>query len=155
MVQDIKGTADAVWSLLTDYERYDEIIGTVRKSTVKAGSTRHCARATFVLSKFLLEVSVLHLWNEERQHLTFSLDPASKNVILKEADGQWFVQTEAEGLRPGHVRVWFGAAVRVSRLVPSPIVDYAQGRALKRATAWLAPAVRAAPLTLAKEVKAE
>ena len=63
----------------------------VRRATVKAGSTRACARATFVLSKFLLEVSVLHFFSEERSHLKFHLDPASTNYILKEAEGMWFV----------------------------------------------------------------
>lgn len=60
----------------------------------------------------------------------------------------------APGLKPGHVRVWFGAAVKVSRLVPSMVVDYAAGRALKRATSWLAPAVASCPVTLAARVAA-
>jgi len=149
VVLDVKGTPEAVWSLLTDYERYDEIIPTVRKSSVRAGSTRQCARATFQLSKFKLDVSVLHLFHEQRQHLTFSLDPASSNVVLKEAEGLWFVESRAEGLRPGHVRVWFGASVTVSRLVPRLVVDYAASRALRRATAWIREAVEHAPLTLA------
>lgn len=49
-------SASFLRSLLTDYGRYDQIIGTVRRATLKAGSTKHCARATFVLSKFLIEV---------------------------------------------------------------------------------------------------
>jgi hypothetical protein len=153
-VFDLEGSPEAVWSLLTDYGRYDQVIGTVRKSTVRAGSTRSCARATFVLSKFLLEVSVLHVFNAERSHLKFHLDPASANRILKEAEGMWFVETSATapGLKPGHVRVWFRAAVVVSRLVPAFVVDYAQSRALRRATSWLKPAVAAAPLTLAAQM---
>ena len=154
VVHDVKGSAAAVWSLLTDYERYSEVIGTVRRSRVRAGSTRQCARASFTLSKFLLEVSVLHLFHSDRQHLTFSLDPASANLVLKRAEGMWFVETAAEGLRAGHVRVWFGASVRVSRLVPSLVVNYAAGRALRRATTWLRPAVAEAPLTLAQAAAA-
>jgi len=155
-VFDLEGSPEAVWSLLTDYGRYDQVIGTVRKSTVRAGSTRACARATFVLSKFLLEVSVLHFFNPERSHLKFHLDPSSTNRILKEAEGMWFVETPASapGLKPGHVRVWFRASVVVSRLVPSFVVDYAQSRALRRVTSWLKPAVDAAPLTLATTLRA-
>lgn len=151
LVQDVRGTPEAVWSLLTDYERYDQIIGTVRSSSVRAGSTPQCARATFTLSKFLLEVSVLHIFDEPRQMLKFSLDAASTNYILKEAEGLWFIDTAADGLKPGHVRVWFQASVRVSRLVPASIVDYAANRALRRATSWLPDAVAAAPLTLAAQ----
>ena len=155
-VFDLEGSPEAVWSLLTDYGRYDQVIGTVRKSTVRAGSTRACARATFVLSKIMLEVSVLHFFNPERSHLKFHLDPSSTNRILKEAEGMWFVETlaSAPGLKPGHVRVWFRASVVVSRLVPSFVVDYAQSRALRRATSWLKPAVDAAPLTLATSLRA-
>jgi hypothetical protein len=149
---DIKAhSPEAVWSLLTDYANYDQLIGTVRKASVKAGSTQACTRATFVLSKFMLKVSVLHLFHAERQHLAFTLDPASANVVLKEAEGLWFVEETAQGLRPGHVRVWFGASVRVSRLVPNMVVDYAATRALRRATSWLRGAVASAPLTLAAE----
>ncbi len=92
VVQDLEGTAEAVWSLLTDYARYDQIIDTVRKASVRAGSTAQASRATFVLSKFLIEVSVLHLFSAERQHLRFTLDSASTNIILKDAEGFWFVE---------------------------------------------------------------
>ena len=53
------------------------------------------------------------------------------------------------------MRVWFGASVHVSRLLPTFIVDYAAGRALKRATNWVRPAVAAAPLTLMSAAEAE
>ena len=32
-VFDVEGSPEAVWSLLTDYGRYDQVIGTVRQST--------------------------------------------------------------------------------------------------------------------------
>jgi len=147
VVQDIRGTKEQVWALLTDYGRYHEFIGTVRRSKVKEGSTLEYTRAKFVLSKFLLEVNVLHFFSSERSHLKFSLDPSSTNLITKEAEGYWFVENEGEYLRPGHVRVWFGASVRVSRLVPKWIVDYASVRALRRATGWLRTAVAAQPLS--------
>ena len=145
VVQDMRGTKEQVWALLTGYGRYNEFIGTVRKSVVKEGSTLECTRANFVLSKFLLEVNVLHFFSAERNHLKFSLDPSSTNLITKEAEGYWYVETEGENLRKGHVRVWFGASVRVSRLVPKWVVEYASVRALRRATSWLRPAVAAQP----------
>ena len=147
VVQDIRGTKEQVWALLTDYGRYHEFIGTVRSSKVKEGSTLEYTRAKFVLSKFLLEVNVRHFFSSERSHLKFSLDPSSTNLITKEAEGYWFVENEGEYLRPGHVRVWFGASVRVSRLVPKWVVDYASIRALRRATGWLRTAVAAQPLS--------
>jgi hypothetical protein len=156
VVHDVAGTPEAVWSLLTDFGRYDQIIGTVRASTVQPGSTATRARTTFVLSRFLLEVSVLHLFFPHRHHLTFSLDRGSTNRVLRQADGWWFVQEPSgglgndltpssgsltPGLKPGHVRIWFGASVTVSRLVPDFVVTYIATRALARATAWLRPAV--------------
>ena len=141
VVQDVRGTKEQVWALLTDYGRYHEFIGTVRSSAVRGGSSMECTRASFVLSKFLFEVNVLHFFSAERDHLKFSLDPSSTNLITKEAEGYWFVEAEGDNLRAGHVRVWFGASVRVSRLVPKWIVEYASVRALRRATSWLRTAV--------------
>jgi hypothetical protein len=90
---------------------------------------------------YACEVNVLHFFSAERDHLKFSLDPSSTNLITKEAEGYWFVEAEGDNLRAGHVRVWFGASVRVSRLVPKWIVEYASVRALRRATSWLRTAV--------------
>ena len=82
----------------------------------------------------------MHRFNEDAQQLTFALEEGAENLVMKEANGLWFVETEGEGLREGHCRVWLQASLRVSRVVPKWVVDYAARRALPRATSWLAPA---------------
>lgn len=143
VVMDLEASPETVWSLLLDFERYPEMISTVRSAALRPGSTLERARATFVLSKFLLEVNVVHQFDRRRQQLRFCLDSASQNLIMKQADGFWYVETPdvAEGLKPGHVRIWFGASIRVSRIVPRWVTDYAAQRALRRATAWLRPTI--------------
>ena len=62
--------------------------------------------------------SVVHKFEEPAQKLTFTLDDGAANLVIKEANGLWFVESEGEGLREGHVRVWLQASLRVSRVVP-------------------------------------
>ena len=140
VAMDVQASPEAVWSLLTDYASYDSLIDTVRAALVKPGATKEDTRATFTLSKFRLKTAVVHRFNHDTQQLTFELEEGAENAVLKEANGLWFVETEGEGLRDGHVRVWLQASLRVSRVVPKWIVDYAARRALPRATSWLRPA---------------
>lgn len=44
----------------------------------------------------------------------------------------------------GYTRVWLLCELKVSRVLPSFIVDYAAKRAMPRATTWLRPQVEAA-----------
>lgn len=144
VVMDVKADPEQVWSLLQDFANYDTFIDTVRKSQVRKNTINGDpseTQATFVLSKFRFEVNVIHKFDAQRQQLSFQLDKSSRNVILKKAEGTWHVQSEAEGLRPGHSRVWLCSSIHVSRVVPRWIVDYAARRALPRATTWLRPTV--------------
>lgn len=140
---DMRASPEAVWSLLTDYAKYEERIPTVRASSVQPGATKDNCRATYVLSKFRLEVSVTQRFDDSRQKLSFFLDSKSRNLVMKEAAGFWHIETDAQGLKPGHVRVWLCASIRISRVVPRWVVDYAARRALPRATTWLRPAAEA------------
>lgn len=144
VAMDVKADPEQVWELLQDFANYDTLIDTVRKSQVRQyqmNGDPNETQATFVLSKFRFEVNVIHKFDWERQQLSFRLDKSSRNVILKKAEGTWHVQSEAEGLRPGHTRVWLCSSIHVSRVVPRWIVDYAARRALPRATTWLRPTV--------------
>lgn len=68
--------------------------------------------------------------------IQFRLDSDRPNLVMRSADGFWWVEQPAD--RPeGVSRVWLTANIVVSRLVPALVVDYAAGRALPRATAWL------------------
>ena len=90
-----------------------------------------------------LQVSVTQRFDDSRQKLSFFLDSKSRNLVMKEAAGFWHIETDAQGLKPGHVREWLCASIRISRVVPRWVVDYAARRALPRATTWLRPAAEA------------
>ena len=59
---------------------------------------------------------------------------------VNEIQAVWRVAVPVGLVSPEGVRVWLSASIRVSRVVPKWVVDYAARRALPRATAWLGPA---------------
>jgi hypothetical protein len=113
---------------------YDTFIPTVRSAKVSNISATSVA-AEFALSKFRLKVNVVMKTHPEENAITFRLDRERPNLVMREAEGFWLVESPPD--RPGYTRVWLGANIVVSRLVPTVIVDYAAARALPRATSWL------------------
>ena len=111
------------------------MIPTVRSVKIY-GKTDDETRAEICLSKFCLRVNVVHKIFESKRIIHFKLDGSRPNLVMRSADGFWFVEEPID--RPeGVSRVWLTANIVVSRLVPTLVVDYAAGRALPRATAWL------------------
>jgi hypothetical protein len=102
-------------------------------------------RAQFYLSKFRLKIAAVHKYrpHSEGDYMIFTLDPASRNMVLKYAKGIWHTQSSPDG-KEGYTRVWLLCELSVSRLLPQWIVDYAAARAMPRATTWLKPQVEAA-----------
>jgi hypothetical protein len=170
VVMDIPAPAYAVWECLLDFEKYPENIGTVRsmtmftnthlKQTYKSeqpvpplGSaekaTRHygnpsISRAAFVLSKFRLNIAAVHQYqpHPDGHYMIFTLDRACANLILQDAKGIWYTQ-EFVAAETGNImtRVYLLCELRVSKVLPTFIVDYAARRAMPRATEWLRPTV--------------
>lgn len=90
---------------------------------------------------------MVHTLYPEDQLIRFTLDRSRPNLVMKEADGFWFIQAPAD--RPaGYSRVWLSANIVVSRVVPTLLVDYAASRALPRATTWLQTFFKTAQLPL-------
>jgi hypothetical protein len=165
VVMDISAPPQAIWECLLDFEAYPDHIGTVRsvrmftnthlqssyiaESPVSPGSeTRHMGtpsitRASFVLSKFQLQIAAVHQYQPHPQgdYMVFTLDRACTNVVLQDAQGIWY--TQAHPTDPTKTRVWLLCKVRVSSLLPSFIVDYTAQRAMPRATTWLPKLVQA------------
>ena len=102
-------------------------------------------RAQFSLSKFRLKIAAVHKYrpHPKGDYMIFTLDPASRNMALKYAKGIWYTQSNPDG-KEGYTRVWLLCELRVSRLMPQWIVDYAASRAMPRATTWLKPQTEAA-----------
>ncbi|KAL7486528.1 hypothetical protein ACHAW6_012133 [Cyclotella cf. meneghiniana] len=170
VVWDVKAPASVVWDCLLDFKSYPETIPTVREVVMytnthlkedyraekpldfEDGTAAICkhgvpsvTRAQFSLSKFRLKIAAVHKYRPHAKgdYMIFTLDPASRNMVLKYAKGIWHTQSNPDG-KEGYTRVWLLCELSVSRLLPQWIVDYAAARAMPRATTWLKPQVEAA-----------
>jgi len=170
VVWDVKAPSSVVWDCLLDFQSYPQTIPTVREVVMytnthlkedyraekpidfEDGTAAICkhgvpsvTRAQFALSKFRLKIAALHKYrpHPKGDYMIFTLDPASSNVVLKYAKGIWYTQSNPDG-KEGYTRVWLLCELRVSRLLPQWIVDYAASRAMPRATTWLKPQVETA-----------
>jgi hypothetical protein len=170
VVVDVKAPEYVVWECLLDFESYTETIPTVRDVTMltsthlKSGyhsekpvmtegrqqlrhyGTPSLTRAAFTLSKFRLKIAAIHNYrpHPDGHYMDFRLDPDCTNLVLKAAKGVWYTQTNPDGKGEEYTRVWLLCDLKVSRALPSFIVDYAAQRAMPRATTWLKPQVEAA-----------
>jgi hypothetical protein len=166
VVLDVKAPDYVVWECLLDFEKYPEYIGTVRsmqmftnqhlkqsyiaEKPVLPGTGRETrnygiasiTRARFVLSKFLLNIAAIHQYYPHPlgHYMVFTLDKACTNVVLKDAKGIWYTQSNPDG-RLGYTRIYLLCELSVSRVLPSFIVDYAAKRAMPRASNWIRPVV--------------
>jgi hypothetical protein len=170
VVLDVKAPPFAVWESLLDFEAYPENIGTVRsmqlfsnqhlkssyiaekpelpgtgRSTRRYGNAS-ITRAKFVLSKFRLNIAAIHKYrpHPDGHYMVFTLDRACTNMVLQDAKGIWYTQSNPDGRGEEYTRVWLFCTVQISPMLPSFIVDYAANRAMPRATTWLKPTVEAA-----------
>lgn len=177
VVWDIKAPESVVWDCLLDFQSYPQTIPTVREVVMftnthlkedyraekpidfEDGTAAICkhgvpsvTRAQFALSKFRLKIAAVHKYrpHPKGDYMIFTLDPASRNMVLKYAKGIWYTQSNPDG-KEGYTRVWLLCELRVSKLLPQWIVDYAAERAMPRATTWLKPQCEAAAMLWLKD----
>jgi len=177
VVVDVKAPASVVWDCLLDFQSYPQTITTVREVVMytnthlkedyraerpvdfEDGTAAICkhgvpsvTRAQFQLSKFRLKIAAVHKYrpHPKGDYMIFTLDPASTNVVLKYAKGIWYTQSNPDG-KEGYTRVWLLCELKVSRMLPQWIVDYAAARAMPRATSWLKPQTEAAAMLWLKD----
>jgi len=134
VVLDVPAPPDIIFDVLTRFDRYMEMIPTVRSAKIFS-SNEKSTLAEFSLSKFRLKVNVLHTLFREQRVIKFSLDNSRQNLVMRQAEGFWHVQVAHD--HPGHSRVYLSTNIIVANVIPSIIVDYAAARALPRATTWL------------------
>lgn len=168
VVLDIEAPPYIIWECLLNFESYPEQIPTVRgmqlytskkldtgfvnEKPVMPGTGRETrlygtpsiTRASFILSKFRLNIAVIHKYtlHPKGDYMEFTLDPSCTNVVLKGAKGTWYTEENPDE-RKGFTRVYLLASLQVSRALPKFIVDYAAQRAMPRATNWLKPEAEA------------
>ena len=177
VVWDVKAPASVVWDCLLDFQSYPQTIPTVREVVMytnthlkedyraekpvdfEDGTAAICkhgvpsvTRAQFQLSKFRLKIAAVHKYrpHPKGDYMIFTLDPASTNMVLKFAKGIWYTESNPDG-KEGYTRVWLLCELRVSRILPQWIVDYAAKRAMPRATTWLKPQTEAAAMLWLKD----
>lgn len=164
VVLDIEAPPYIIWECLLNFEDYPELIPTVRsmqlytseklntgfvnEKPVLPGTGRETrlygtpsiTRASFILSKFRLNIAVIHKYtpHPNGDYMEFTLDPSCTNIVLKGAKGTWYTEENPDG-RKGYTRVYLLASLQVSSVLPKFIVDYAAKRAMPRATNWLKP----------------
>jgi len=170
VVVDVNAPPYVVWECLLDFESYPTTIPTVRdvrffsSENLKSGyyaekpidpstgrELRHygspsTTRAAFILSKFRLNIAAIHNYrpHPDGHYMDFSLDPECTNMVLKSAKGIWHTQSNPDGRGEDWTRVYLICELKVSRVLPTFIVDYAANRAMPRATTWLKPQVETA-----------
>jgi hypothetical protein len=135
-VQELHTDVDTVWKAVSAFDRYDELISTVR-SVEAYGSSEdeipNTCRFTFIASRIRLRLDVRFLVDEAQRYAAWRLDRPS--WVLSDSIGYWRVQA-VEG-RPGVVRVWFCVSVRLGRAVPGFVVALVSRLGLLKATRWL------------------
>jgi hypothetical protein len=140
VVLDVDATPEDVFDALTQISDYQEMIPTVRGVKVYS-KTANMVAAELYLSRFYLKLNVIHSILRDNRIVKFRLDTSKPNLVLRKAEGFWYVQSVDGGSpdNPGSAksRVYLSADIVASRLVPTMIVDYAAARALPRATTWL------------------
>lgn len=166
VVMDIPAPDYVVWEALLDFEAYPDNIGTVRsmrmftnthlkqsyiaeKPIPPGRETRHygtgsITRASFVLSKFHLNIAAIHKYVPHRDghYMEFTLDKACKNAVLQDAKGIWYTQSvHNDSTGQTCTRLWLLCELHVSPLLPQFIVDYAARKAMPRATVWIMPTI--------------
>jgi len=170
VVVDVYAPPYVVWECLLDFESYPDTIPTVRdvqffsSESLKSGyyaekpidpstgrelrhyGTPSTTRAAFTLSKFRLKIAAIHNYrpHPDGHYMDFSLDPECTNVVLKSAKGIWHTRSNPDGRGKDWTRVYLICELRISRVLPTFIVEYASKRAMPRATTWLKPQVETA-----------
>lgn len=123
VVVDVEAPPYVVWESLLDFENYPGMISTVREMQLYTSEklnigyvnekpllpgtgreTRHygtpsITRASFVLSKFRLNIAAVHKYtpHPDGDYMIFTLDRSCTNMVLKGAKGIWHTVANPEG----------------------------------------------------------
>jgi len=123
VILDVEAPPYIIWECLLDFESYPELIPTVKSMQLYTSTklntgftsekpvlpgtgreTRHygtpsITRASFILSKFRLNIAAIHRYTPHPQgdYMEFTLDPSCTNVVLKGAKGTWYTEENPDG----------------------------------------------------------
>ena len=134
-VQVVYASPDDVWSRVSNFEAYDDLIGTVREARAytPASQVDGTACYSFVVSRIRLKLNVRFCVVEEERYAYWKLE--RKSWVLSDSDGFWYVEP-VDG-KPGRVRVWFCVGIVLNPLVPGFVVSLVSRLGLKKAFSWV------------------
>lgn len=156
-VVDVAAPPEVVFGALIGFEEYPGMIPVVRQAERRApadASVRRdlgAVRMDYKISRFWLDVPVVHLVDSAASLVRFDLDldEAGAGALMQEASGVWRVEeapgsTASGGAGAGvgvgrRSRVTLRVSLNASPWLPLWLIDYAAERALRRGTAWLKP----------------
>lgn len=142
-VCELRADADDVWRAVSAFERYPELISTVRTAEPYeadpaavepppvAGNS--VSRFSFLVSRIRLKLDVRFTVDDAQRYAMWQLDRQS--WVLSDSTGYWHVEPCVD--RPGFVRVWFCVSVKLSKRVPGFVVRLVSRLGLSKATKWL------------------
>ena len=139
-VCEVRADADEVWRAVSAFDRYSELISTVRTAELYEGAeddppapgTSVC-RYSFLVSRIRLKLDVRFTVDNGQRFAMWQLDRQS--WVLSDSTGYWHVQQLDD--RPEIVRVWFCVTVKLSKRVPGFVVRLVSRLGLDKATRWL------------------
>lgn len=141
-VTEVLAPPAAVIDKLRAFDSYPEMIPSVRwaqvQACVRTGACTYSTQAEYRISRFGLNVAVVHSVDRAARTVGFKLDESCARLVLQEASGTWLVET-APGGNANRSRVFFQMTLKATRWLPVWLVNYAAERAMWRATFWLKP----------------
>ena len=134
-VQDVHADPSTVWSRITDFGRYPQMVDNVKTCEVEATDGSRID-VHFVIGAPLVsfEYWVRHDYQPDKGWMTWTLD-YRKHSDLDDSVGFWRVQPHPD--KEGWSRVFYSADVRAAGWLPKPIENAVATVGLKRATAWV------------------
>ena len=138
-VCELHADADDVWDALRSFDRYTELIPTVRTASYYEGpagepqDSDNVSRYSFLVSRIRLRLDVRFTVDDANRYAMWKLDRSS--WVLSDSTGYWHVEQCAD--RPGVVRVWFCVMVRLGKRVPRFVIQLVSRFGLDKATRWL------------------
>ena len=137
-VQELRADEADVWKAVSAFDRYQELISTVKSATPYEGPAGEIAspevsRFKYIVSRIGLRLDVRFTKDEMHRYAEWQLDKQS--WVLADSTGYWRVVPCAG--RPGFVRVWFCVSVRLKARVPRFVISLVSRLGLRKATRWL------------------
>lgn len=134
-VLDVHADPDTIWSRITDYPSYPDVVDHVKSTRVYERSGDH-VKVEFVIGAPLINIRYFidHTWRPAEGWMTWRLD-YTRTSDFDDTVGFWWVEPLAD--KPGWSRIYYSASVKARGWVPPPIEKAFANIGLKTSVSWL------------------